>query len=160
MSAVLGIVAEQTGYPADMLDPDWIWRPTLGSTRSSRPRCSRRSASAYGIERDDALKLRDYPTLRHVVAVRDRRAGAAEAPPAPAAEPWPRPAAAACGRACRRRTAMSAVLEIVAEQTGYPADMLDPDLDLEADLGIDTVKQAEMFAAIRERLRDRARRRR
>ena len=29
--------------------------------------------------------------------------------------------------------------------------MLDPDLDLEADLGIDTVKQAEMFAAIRER---------
>ena len=29
-------------------------------------------------------------------------------------------------------------------------DMLDLDLDLEADLGVDTVKQAEMFAAIRE----------
>jgi len=28
--------------------------------------------------------------------------------------------------------------------------MLDLDLDLEADLGIDTVKQAEMFAAVRE----------
>src|SRR5690606_13889041 len=42
-----------------------------------------------------------------------------------------------------------AVIRIVAEQTGYPADMLDLDLDLEADLGIDTVKQAEMFAAIR-----------
>ncbi len=28
--------------------------------------------------------------------------------------------------------------------------MLDVDLDLEADLGVDTVKQAEMFAAIRE----------
>ena len=28
--------------------------------------------------------------------------------------------------------------------------MLDPDLDLEADLGVDTVKQAEVFAAIRE----------
>ena len=41
------------------------------------------------------------------------------------------------------------VLEIVAEQTGYPPDMLELDLDLEADLGIDTVKQAEMFAAIR-----------
>ena len=37
------------------------------------------------------------------------------------------------------------VLEIVAEKTGYPKDMLDLDLDLEADLGIDTVKQAEMF---------------
>ena len=28
--------------------------------------------------------------------------------------------------------------------------MLDLDLDLEADLGVDTVKQAEMFAAVRE----------
>ena len=42
------------------------------------------------------------------------------------------------------------MLAVVAEQTGYPSDMLDLDLDLEADLGIDTVKQAEMFAAIRE----------
>ena len=41
------------------------------------------------------------------------------------------------------------VLAIVAEKTGYPQDMLDLDLDLEADLGIDTVKQAEMFASVR-----------
>ena len=36
----------------------------------------------------------------------------------------------------------------MAEKTGYPQDMLDLDLDLEADLGVDTVKQAEMFAAV------------
>ncbi|HSF85943.1 MAG TPA: beta-ketoacyl synthase N-terminal-like domain-containing protein, partial [Acidimicrobiia bacterium] len=42
------------------------------------------------------------------------------------------------------------VLALVAEQTGYPPDMLDLELDLEADLGIDTVKQAETFAAIRD----------
>lgn len=42
------------------------------------------------------------------------------------------------------------VLKIVAAKTGYPQDMLDLDLDLEADLGIDTVKQAETFASIRE----------
>ncbi len=41
------------------------------------------------------------------------------------------------------------VLAIVADKTGYPPDMLDLDLDLEADLGVDTVKQAEMFAAVR-----------
>ena len=39
---------------------------------------------------------------------------------------------------------------MVSEATGYPADMLDPELDMEADLGIDTVKQAEVFGAIRE----------
>src|SRR6266545_1212589 len=42
------------------------------------------------------------------------------------------------------------VVAIVAEKTGYPADLLDMDLDLEADLGVDTVKQAETFAAVRE----------
>ncbi len=42
------------------------------------------------------------------------------------------------------------VLAIVAAKTGYPSDMLDMDLDLEADLGIDTVKQAETFQAVRE----------
>ena len=42
------------------------------------------------------------------------------------------------------------VVAIVAEKTGYPPDLLDMDLDLEADLGVDTVKQAETFAAVRE----------
>ena len=37
------------------------------------------------------------------------------------------------------------VLSVVSEKTGYPAEMLDLELDLEADLGIDTVKQAELF---------------
>ena len=42
------------------------------------------------------------------------------------------------------------VLAVVADKTGYPPDMLDLELDLEADLGIDTVKQAELFATVRE----------
>ena len=41
------------------------------------------------------------------------------------------------------------VLATVSEKTGYPVEMLDTGLDLEADLGIDTVKQAELLAAIR-----------
>ncbi len=43
------------------------------------------------------------------------------------------------------------VLDIVEGLTGYSRDLLEPDLDLEADLGVDTVKQAEVFAAVRER---------
>ncbi len=42
------------------------------------------------------------------------------------------------------------VLQIVAAMIGYPREMLDLDLSLEADLGLDMVKQAEMFASIRE----------
>jgi hypothetical protein len=48
------------------------------------------------------------------------------------------------------------VLGLVSEKTGYPPEMLDLELDLEADLGIDTVKQAELFAAVRSTMASRA----
>ena len=44
----------------------------------------------------------------------------------------------------------SFLVNFVVEQTGYPAEVVELDADLEADLGVDTVKQAETFAAIRE----------
>ncbi|HET9610619.1 MAG TPA: acyltransferase domain-containing protein, partial [Acidimicrobiales bacterium] len=59
------------------------------------------------------------------------------------AEPEPEPAVVAAEPAAPERDVEVEVLAVVADKTGDPADMLDLDLDLEADLGIDTVKQAE-----------------
>ena len=111
----------------------------------------------YNIPRDENRKLRDYPTLAHVIRfVYEKRPDLVSAAP-PAADqrqrmksksqhphllPFPHSNA---GDAVKER-----ILALVVEKTGYPRDMLDLDLDLEADLGVDTVKQAEMFAAIRE----------
>jgi acyl transferase domain-containing protein len=69
------------------------------------------------------------------------------APPAPATPAAEPPAAAGVVT----DPVTDAVVSIVAEMTGYPPDLLELDLDLEADLGVDTVKQAEVFAAVRER---------
>lgn len=41
------------------------------------------------------------------------------------------------------------VIAAVVERTGYPEEMLDLDLDLEADLGIDTIKQVAIYGAAR-----------
>ncbi|WP_407284980.1 SDR family NAD(P)-dependent oxidoreductase [Streptomyces sp. BP-8] len=38
------------------------------------------------------------------------------------------------------------VREIIAEKTGYAVEMLEPDLDIQADLGIDSLKQVEIAA--------------
>ena len=43
------------------------------------------------------------------------------------------------------------LLAVVAEKTGYPADMLTLDMDLEGDLGIDSIKRVEILAAVDER---------
>ncbi|MFI2436345.1 SDR family oxidoreductase [Streptomyces sp. NPDC018693] len=44
------------------------------------------------------------------------------------------------------------VLEIISERTGYPIDMIEPDLDLEADLSIDSIKRAEIAGELARRL--------
>jgi acyl carrier protein len=38
---------------------------------------------------------------------------------------------------------------VIATRTGYGLDDIEPDYELEADLGIDTVKQAEIFSEVR-----------
>ena len=40
------------------------------------------------------------------------------------------------------------LLEVVVEATGYPAEFIEFDQDLEGELGIDTVKQAEIMAEV------------
>ncbi|HEX7276753.1 MAG TPA: SDR family NAD(P)-dependent oxidoreductase, partial [Acidimicrobiales bacterium] len=44
------------------------------------------------------------------------------------------------------------VLDIVSARTGYPRDMLDPHLDLEADLSIGSIKRTEMIGELADRL--------
>ncbi|MEU0057097.1 SDR family oxidoreductase [Streptomyces sp. NPDC006334] len=44
------------------------------------------------------------------------------------------------------------VVEIISERTGYPVDMIEPDLDLEADLSIDSIKRAEIAGELARRL--------
>jgi acyl transferase domain-containing protein/NAD(P)H-dependent flavin oxidoreductase YrpB (nitropropane dioxygenase family) len=61
----------------------------------------------------------------------------------PAGEPVP------AGRA----EIAEAVTDVVSARTGYPRDMLGTDLDLEADLSIDSIKRTEIIGALAERLR-------
>jgi len=44
------------------------------------------------------------------------------------------------------------LLQIVSDRTGYPAEMLGLDLDLEAELGIDSIKRVEILGALGKNL--------
>ena len=46
----------------------------------------------------------------------------------------------------------TALLDALCEATGYPAEVIDPDMDLEADLGIDSVKQMQALGTVAERV--------
>ena len=142
---LLALVAEKTGYPMDMLDPDLDLEADLGVDTVKQADLFASVREIYNIPRDENRKLRDFPTLAHVIRfVHEKRPDLAEPKPQPPA-PSPQPLPASTADPVKER-----LLALVAEKTGYPADMLDPDLDLEADLGVDTVKQADLFASVRE----------
>ncbi len=46
----------------------------------------------------------------------------------------------------------AALLQAVAEKTGYPAEMLNLDMGMDADLGIDSIKRVEILSALQERI--------
>ena len=151
--AVVSIVAEMTGYPPELLDLDLDLEADLGVDTVKQAEVFAAVRERFGVERDESLSLREFPTLAHVIGwVRER----------PAAAGGPRrrrrrrrgqrpPREPRRVRSRRPDDVTEAVVSIVAEMTGYPPELLDLDLDLEADLGVDTVKQAEVFAAVRER---------
>jgi acyl transferase domain-containing protein/NAD(P)-dependent dehydrogenase (short-subunit alcohol dehydrogenase family)/acyl carrier protein len=158
---LLEIVVQKTGYPKEMLDLDLDLEADLGIDTVKQAELFAAVREMYNIPRDEKRKLRDYPTLAHVIRfVHEQRPDPAreQTPPKTASTPGavnspaPRMTAAAEMIEAHKDTEDSVkdtVLRIVSEKTGYPSDMLDLGLDLEADLGIDTVKQAEMFAAVR-----------
>ena len=45
-------------------------------------------------------------------------------------------------------------LSIISEKTGYPAEMLELSMDMEADLGIDSIKRVEIMWSLQESLQD------
>src|SRR5208283_4169842 len=162
---ILTLMVEKTGYPKDMLDVDLDLEADLGVDTVKQAEMFAAIREIYNIPRDENRKLRDYPTLAHVIRfVYEKRPDLARtAPPSPtlgeasapattpvATQPITRVTLAASPTNDAGDSVKERILTLMVEKTGYPKDMLDVDLDLEADLGVDTVKQAEMLAAIRE----------
>ncbi|MCH2105101.1 MAG: SDR family NAD(P)-dependent oxidoreductase [Planctomycetes bacterium] len=122
---------------------------------------SETSAAALGVDSREAVVLEYLKGVRE--AVSDQRdvvlgyLGAQPAPrevvistrePAPVAEPAPEELPQLEEAEPEEVDLEAALLAIVSERTGYPKDMLDFDLDLEADLGIDSIKRIEILGAL------------
>jgi acyl transferase domain-containing protein len=80
-------------------------------------------------------------------------------PPEPVAplprlvEPPPRPPQAE-STGSRVAVLQAAMLEVVSEKTGYPVETLELEMDMEADLGIDSIKRVEILGAMQARFTD------
>jgi acyl transferase domain-containing protein/NAD(P)-dependent dehydrogenase (short-subunit alcohol dehydrogenase family) len=134
---LLEVIAEKTGYPVEMLELDMALDADLGI--DSIKRVEILSALQERLPEAPAIKpehLGTLHSLRHIAAF------LANQPEALASSP----------QDGRPERVASILLEVIAEKTGYPVEMLELDMALDADLGIDSIKRVEILSALQERL--------
>ncbi|MFJ1910838.1 SDR family oxidoreductase [Streptomyces sp. NPDC088147] len=151
LGAVLAVVAERTGYPVDMIEPDLDLEADLSVDSIKRTEIAGELAVRLGLPVDGGAELDGLSAARTAAGI----AGllATKVAGLPAQSPASAVAApAAAGPVLDREAVLGAVLAVVAERTGYPVDMIEPDLDLEADLSVDSIKRTEIAGELAVRL--------
>ena len=136
------VVAEKTGYPAEVLEPAMQLDADLGI--DSIKRVEILAALQERLPEAPVIGPEHLGTIRTLGQIAEFLAGDGVGSAEPAA-PKATPADAAA-------EIHAALVEVVAEKTGYPAEVLEPAMQLDADLGIDSIKRVEILAALQERL--------
>ena len=154
-SALLNVVSEKTGYPAEMLELDMDMEADLGIDSIKRVEILGAIQDQFPeLPKVEAQDLAELRTLGQIIDYMGTHPGKSENLPmvspelqstAPSAEST-QPTTESIGI----ETISATLLEVVAEKTGYPVEMLELDMDMEADLGIDSIKRVEILGAIQD----------
>ena len=179
---LLAVVAEKTGYPADMLTLDMALDADLGV--DSIKRVEILSALQEKLPAAPVVKPEHLGTLHTLRDVANFLAGGTTSSfhELPGIDSFTRPDGvespstlniagpiemsggdsmypiasgdpATLGvSAPNAEEVQQTLLAVVAEKTGYPADMLTLDMALDADLGVDSIKRVEILSALQEKL--------
>ncbi|MGE0920098.1 SDR family NAD(P)-dependent oxidoreductase [Trichlorobacter lovleyi] len=137
---MLAVVSEKTGYPIEMLELSMSMDADLGIDSIKRVEIlsalQERLPSAPVIGPDQLGVLNTLGQIAEYL-------GAGAAVVAPAAVSGSQPAGSAI---------TETMLAVVSEKTGYPIEMLELSMSMDADLGIDSIKRVEILSCLQERL--------
>ncbi len=151
---LLSIVSDKTGYPVEMLELDMDMEADLGIDSIKR-------VEIMGALQDqtpdmpdiDAEALAELRTLAQIIAYNENTGSGVKEHVSEIPEIIPvtaditQPAPKSSLDSAEMKTAL---LDIVSDKTGYPAEMLELDMDMEADLGIDSIKRVEILGALQD----------
>ena len=178
VEAIKSVIAEATGYPEAMLDADMHLEAELGIDSIKQVEIlstlKERFPALPAIDPDHLNEINTISGIAEYLGGRAPASGIAPNGSAPrgkspefanalpqpepftlpqstAASPVPAPTPTAPPEQKPAASNMATTIKtIIAEATGYPEDMLDDDMDLEAELGIDSIKQVEILSTLKE----------
>ncbi|MGM7646809.1 SDR family NAD(P)-dependent oxidoreductase [Nocardia sp. JW2] len=165
-AALREVVADKTGYPVEMVDPAMDLEADLGVDSIKRVQVigalQERFPSLPSLGPEQLGTLRTLDQIADLLATDASTeatsgsvaAGAASGTAAPtggSAAGTDEIASADADLAHSADALRQALREVVADKTGYPVEMVDPAMDLEADLGVDSIKRVQVIGALQER---------
>ena len=158
---LLEIVSEKTGYPTEMLELTMDMEADLGIDSIKRVEILGAMQSRFpDLPKADTAALAEMRTLGEIVEYMSSSAigdtditkSATAETPSMDIETTKEPIKKASGSLnFSLQGIRDALLEIVSQKTGYPTEMLEMGMDMEADLGIDSIKRVEILGAMQER---------
>ncbi len=138
---LLEIVSEKTGYPIDMLELDMNLDSDLGIDSIKRVEILSALQEAMPelptISPDELGQLQTLRSITELFITEQTESA---------------PVVVAVNTTSVINGFADTLLEVVADKTGYPVDMLNLEMNLDSDLGIDSIKRVEILSAIQERI--------
>jgi acyl transferase domain-containing protein/NAD(P)-dependent dehydrogenase (short-subunit alcohol dehydrogenase family)/acyl carrier protein len=159
LAQLVDMVSEKTGYPVAILDPDMDMEADLGIDLIKRVEIMaairEKFPDAQETSREELAELR---TIADILAFISSGADAQGNPGSPGSiqvSSGHGPAGAMLPiKRVTTEEILTQLIAIISEKTGYPVAILKPDMDIEIDLGIDSIKRVEIMSAIREKFPD------
>ncbi|PLX98370.1 MAG: beta-ketoacyl synthase [Desulfuromonas sp.] len=139
---LLAIIAEKTGYPVEMLELDMALDSDLGI--DSIKRVEILSALQERLPGAPAIRPEDLGTLQTLGQIVDHLNKGQQRIPTVQSTPQV--------SGIDKDKVSTTLLAVIAEKTGYPVEMLELDMALDSDLGIDSIKRVEILSALQEKL--------
>jgi acyl transferase domain-containing protein/NAD(P)-dependent dehydrogenase (short-subunit alcohol dehydrogenase family) len=140
---LLAVVSELTGYPAEMLGLDMDIEADLGIDSIKRVEIlstlEEKMPGLPAVAPEDMGRLK---TLGQIIGFLSGSGPEAHASPADPRQ----------SLVVHRQGLPEALLAVVSELTGYPVEMLGLEMDIEADLGIDSIKRVEILSTLEEKM--------
>lgn len=151
---IMACVSRLTGFPEEMLDMDMDMESDLGI--DSIKRVEIMSELEKMLPQADSLSPDNMGTLKTLKDVMDAIAPEDNHTPVQASRPMiPLNGGApekSSGEKIPALPVMDVVMKTISELTGFPVEMLEPTMDLESDLGIDSIKRVEILSRLEESL--------
>ncbi|AZG72695.1 type I polyketide synthase [Shewanella livingstonensis] len=149
LNTMLEVVAEKTGYPTEMLELGMDMEADLGIDSIKRVEILGTVQDELpGLPELSPEDLAECRTLGEIVDYMNSKLPAAGAAPAQSVAA---PVASASNGLSAEKV-QATMMAVVADKTGYPTEMLELGMDMEADLGIDSIKRVEILGTVQDEL--------